>query len=335
MEDARQRLAEVLEVRAEHEATLAAAERAHLAAVRALADRRAGLATLAGRAEALRSGVAANAEEIERLSEALGEADARTREAHDELEGAREATGVDAEADDGLGERVAEAAQAHDAARARVRELVAAERAAEQQRAHWRARVEALSVGLARRDGSGALLGDGGPDGVLGALSGLVTVEPDARTAVAAALGELADAVAVDVTGRRGRRPAPAARRRRRPGLAGRRDGRRRSRRGNGRHAAVGPRTGEPCRSAAPREPRRPADGPRSWSARPECWPRRCAGRCTASWSWTTWTPRASSPPPASRRSPSRATCSRPGGPRVAPAPGRARWTCRPRWTRR
>ena len=198
VEDARQRLAEVLEERAEHEATLAAAERAHLAAVRALADRRAGLATLAGRAEALRSGVAANAEEIDRLSEALGEADARTREAHDELEGAREATGVDAEADDGIGERVAEAAQAHDAARARVRELVAAERAAEQQRAHWRARVEALSVGLARRDGSGALLGDAGPDGVLGALSGLVTVEPDARTAVAAALGELADAVAVD-----------------------------------------------------------------------------------------------------------------------------------------
>ena len=196
--DARQRLAEVLEERAEHEATLAAAERAHLAAVRALADRRAGLATLAGRAEALRSGVAANAEEIDRLSEALGEADARTREAHDELEGAREATGVDAEADDGIGERVAEAAQAHDAARARVRELVAAERAAEQQRAHWRARVEALSVGLARRDGSGALLGEAGPDGVLGALSGLVTVEPDARTAVAAALGELADAVAVD-----------------------------------------------------------------------------------------------------------------------------------------
>ena len=196
--DARQRLAEVLEERAEHEATLAAAERAHLAAVRALADRRAGLATLAGRAEALRSGVSANADEIERLSEALGEADARTQEAVEQLEAAREETGVDAEADDGLGERVAEAAQAHDAARARVRELVAAERAAEQQRAHWRARVEALSVGLARRDGSGSLLGDGAPDGVLGAVAGLITVEPDARTAVAAALGELADAVAVD-----------------------------------------------------------------------------------------------------------------------------------------
>ncbi len=334
VEDARQRLAEVLEERAEHEATLAAAERAHLAAVRALADRRAGLATLAGRAEALRSGVAANAEEIDRLSEALGEADARTREAHDELEGAREATGVDAEADDGIGERVAEAAQAHDAARARVRELVAAERAAEQQRAHWRARVEALSVGLARRDGSGALLGDAGPDGVLGALSGLVTVEPDARTAVAAALGELADAVAVDsldaaVVALRQLRAADAGRAtllvgtvdgaaaagRGRPGTARAAAGTVRTRRRPGACEAS-------VRSAAPRGQRRPGGGPRGWSGRPNRWPRRCAGRCTASWSWTTWTPRAPSPLPASRPSPSRATCSRPVGPPAAPALG-------------
>ena len=59
--EARRRSSDVAEERAEHERTLAAAERAHLAAVRALADRRAGLATLAGRAEALRSGAAATA----------------------------------------------------------------------------------------------------------------------------------------------------------------------------------------------------------------------------------------------------------------------------------
>ncbi|MDT7578925.1 MAG: chromosome segregation protein, partial [Pseudonocardiales bacterium] len=195
--EARQQLAEVLEERTEHEAALATAERAHLAAVRALADRRAGLATLAGRADALRSGVAANAEEIERLSEALGEADERTRVAQAQWEAGREATGVEADAGAGLGGRVAEAAQAHEAARERVRELAGQERAAEQQRAHWRARVEALSVGLARRDGSGALLGEGAPDGVLGTVAELLDVDADGRTAVAAALGELAGAVAV------------------------------------------------------------------------------------------------------------------------------------------
>ncbi|HEV7469957.1 MAG TPA: chromosome segregation protein SMC [Pseudonocardia sp.] len=193
--EARQRLAEVLEERAEQERTLQAAERAHLAAVRAIADRKAGLATLAGKAEALRSGAAATAEEIDRLSEALGEAEARTTAAVAELETARAEPGGTDESE-GLDERVETAAEAHESARARVAELVARERELEQQRAHWRARVDALSVGLARKDGSGALLA-GEHEGVLGAVSGLLTVEPDARTAVAAVLGELAEGVAV------------------------------------------------------------------------------------------------------------------------------------------
>ncbi|MGD9988945.1 chromosome segregation protein SMC [Pseudonocardia sp.] len=192
--EARTRLAEILEERTEHERTLQAAERAHLAAVRALADRRAGIATLAGKAEALRTGAAATADEIERLSEALAEAQARTEEAAGELEAARESTGVLDDGDTGLGERLAEAEAARESAAARVAELVAREREVEQQRAHWRARVDALSVGLARKDGTGALIGT---DGVLGAVSGLLTVDPSARTAIAAVLGSLADGVAV------------------------------------------------------------------------------------------------------------------------------------------
>ncbi|MFR9805729.1 chromosome segregation protein SMC [Pseudonocardia sp. RS010] len=199
--EARQRLAEVLEERAEHERTLQAAERAHMAAVRAIADRRAGLATLAGKAEALRSGAAATAEEIERLSEALGEAEARIVTAAEELEAAREELGVLDEA--GSGEsaaRVEAAAEAQESAAARVRELVAQERELEQRRAHWRARVDALSVGLARKDGSGALL-SGERDGVVGAVAELLEVEPAARTAIAAVLGELAEGVAVQTAG--------------------------------------------------------------------------------------------------------------------------------------
>uniref|UniRef100_UPI00262A9442 chromosome segregation SMC family protein n=1 Tax=Pseudonocardia sp. TaxID=60912 RepID=UPI00262A9442 len=198
VEEARGRLADVLDARADRERTLAAAERAHLAAVRAVADRRAGLATLAGRAEAMRSTAAATADEIERLSDALAEAEERTGVAQAERDAAGDA--VDAGDDlPALEERSVEATEARDAARARVAALVAAEREAEQQRAHWRARVDALSVGLTRKDGSGALLGPDGSvgDGVLGALSGLVGVEPWARTAGAAVLGELADAVAV------------------------------------------------------------------------------------------------------------------------------------------
>jgi chromosome segregation protein len=199
--EARRALADVMEERAEHERTLAAAERAHIAAVRALADRRAGLATLAGKAEALRSGAAATADEIERLSEALAEAQERAAAAHGELEDARAELGEPGAGDPELDQRFARAGEAVETARARVAELVARERELEQQRAHWRARVDALSVGLARKDGSASLTD---ADGVLGSLSGLITVDPQARTAVAAALGELADALAVvDLTSAR------------------------------------------------------------------------------------------------------------------------------------
>ena len=88
-------------------------------------------------------------------------------------------------------------------------------------------------------------------------------------------------------------------------------------------------------RRAAPRRRRRPGGGPRGWSGRPVAGRRRCAGRCTASWSWTTWTPRA--PVAAAglhrrhrRRRRARGRTGRP----AAPGPGRARSTCRPRSTR-
>jgi len=192
--EARARLDEVLAERAEQEKVLAAAERAHLAAVRALADRRAGLATLAGRAEALRSGAAATAAEIDRLSEAL--TDAQDRAAAAEAELAQVRTGTP-DVDDGLEQRCAAAVAAHEAARARVGELVAGERELEQRLAHWRARVEALATGLAPPDGSAALLREPRLGGVLGTVPELVALAPWARVPVAAVLGELAQAVAV------------------------------------------------------------------------------------------------------------------------------------------
>ena len=148
----------------------------------------------------MRSSATATAEEIERLSDALAEAQERTDAAQAELDGATDELGEGAAMAGDVAEleqRHRQAVEAHEVARRRVAELVAREREVEQQRAHWRARVDALSVGQARRDGSGALL-DGDVAGVLGAVPGLITVEPWARTAVAAALGDLADAVAVE-----------------------------------------------------------------------------------------------------------------------------------------
>ena len=198
-----------------------------------------------------------------------------------ELEAAREETGVDAEADDGLGERVARGR------RRRTRRpgpgcasWSRAERAAEQQRAHWRARVEALSVGLARRDGSGTLLGDGAPGGVLGAVSradhGGAGRAHRGRGRAGRARGRGGGRLA----GGRGRGAAAAA-------LGGR---------GAGDAARGARRTG--CRRRRAR--RRPARGRPTSFARPPRWPGRCAGSCRASWSSTTWRPPARSWPPGS-----------------------------------
>src|SRR5205823_6381605 len=78
-----------------------------------------------------------------------------------------------------------------------------AERTAERDATQWKAREEALSMGLRRKDGAGALLArsDRVP-GVLGSVAALLTVAPGHEAALAAALGALADAVAVrDVDG--------------------------------------------------------------------------------------------------------------------------------------
>ncbi|MPZ65095.1 MAG: chromosome segregation protein SMC [Pseudonocardiaceae bacterium] len=184
--------------RTELEQAVADAERAHVAAVRAVADRREGLARLSGEVEALRSKSGATADEIERLSAALAEARERASSAQREFDERQAEIGTLDAGEVGLDERHEAALAAHAEAQARVTELTAEHREAEQQRASWSARVEALSLGLDRKDGSEALLAAGETlPGVLGSLAGLLSVEPGAEAAVAAALGTAADALAV------------------------------------------------------------------------------------------------------------------------------------------
>ncbi|TWP51202.1 chromosome segregation protein SMC [Lentzea tibetensis] len=196
--EARIALAEAVETRSELERMVSAAEKAHIAAVRAIADRREGLARLSGQVEALRSKTNATAEEIERLSGSLAESVGRHELAAQELAEAQEITGTEDEGDHGLDERHRQAVQANDAAKSRVEELVKAERTAERDIASWKARVDALSLGLTRKDGAGALLAAGSAvPGLLGSVAALLTVDPGYEVALAAALGPIADAVAV------------------------------------------------------------------------------------------------------------------------------------------
>ncbi|ANZ38312.1 chromosome segregation protein SMC [Lentzea guizhouensis] len=194
--EARIALAEAVETRSELERMVSQAEKAHIAAVRAIADRREGLARLSGQVEALRSKTNATAEEIERLSGTIAEAAERAEFASVELAEAQAVTGFEDEGDNDLDERLRQAVLANDAGRQRVEELVKAERTAERDIASWRARVDALSLGLTRKDGAGALLASDVP-GLLGSVAALLTVDTGYEVALAAALGPIADAVAV------------------------------------------------------------------------------------------------------------------------------------------
>jgi chromosome segregation protein len=191
-------LTEAVALRQELEGRLADAERALVTATRAVADRREGLAKLAGRVNALRTRAAAAADEIARLTAAADEARQRAAADEEALDRLQAEVGVLDEGEVGLDERHERAVAAHEQAESRKRELAQAEREAERERSTWAARRDALALGLTRKDGAGALLAAGSRlPGVLGSVAALLTVESGHEAALAAALGAVADAVAV------------------------------------------------------------------------------------------------------------------------------------------
>ena len=191
-------LAEAVARRQGLERQLVEAEKALVEAVKSIAERREGLAKLAGQVDAARSRAAAAEEEIERHEIATTEARERAEVAEAAYETARaESEGLDEE-DAELVERHTAALRAAEVAQAREKELADAERQAEMEASEWGAREEALALGLRRKDGAGTLLaaGDRVP-GLLGSVAALLAVDPGYEAALAAALGALADAVAV------------------------------------------------------------------------------------------------------------------------------------------
>ena len=196
--EAQESLAGAVLRRTDSEAALQAEERRLAASVRAAADQRENLAKLDGRVGAMRSRTGAADAEIGRLGAAAEEARGRAAAVQREYEQLKsEVEGIDGDAG-GLDAEVEEAAQALAEAEEKLTELRAAEREANQERAAFGARKEALELGLNRKDGAGALLAATDRlSGLLGSVAAILTVESGAEAAVAAALGNAADAVAV------------------------------------------------------------------------------------------------------------------------------------------
>jgi chromosome segregation protein len=180
------------------EAEHAAEERRVASLVRAAADRREGLARLHGQIDGLRRRVAAAHADVARLAAARDDAAARADQARREFAALEAGIAGLTAGEAGLDtahETAVAALAAVDAELAALREQ---ERAADRDRSALAARVEALALGLAPRDGAAALLGLAGElPGVLGTTAALVDVEPGAEVAVAAALGASADALVV------------------------------------------------------------------------------------------------------------------------------------------
>src|SRR6185312_3561114 len=174
VEGARATLSQAVAERSGAEEALRAAEAEVLRATRAVADRREGLARLSGQVNAARSRAAAADEEVTRLSAAVKDARRRTAGAEAEFADLQESVGDLDSSEVGLDETHESAASAAQAAAERVTELSEQMRAAQTEQAGLRARLEALSLGLDRRDGVGALLAAG--SAVVGVLGSIATV---------------------------------------------------------------------------------------------------------------------------------------------------------------
>ncbi|MDX6295291.1 MAG: chromosome segregation protein [Kribbellaceae bacterium] len=194
-------LAEAVERRQQLEGQHAEEERRIAALTRAAADRREGLARLTGQVNALKSRAAAAESEIGRLANARGEAEDRAAKAqHDFTALETQVAGLDA-GEQGLDAEYESAQSLLDDQDERLSKLRAEERDAERERTGLAARKEALELGLNRKDGAGALLAASEQvTGLMGSVAALLTVRAGFETAVAAALGEAADAVAVTHT---------------------------------------------------------------------------------------------------------------------------------------
>ncbi len=175
----------------------ASAEDKRLTAVlRAAADRREGLAKLAGAVGAARSRVESAQAELGRLRDSLAAGQERRRQAQTEFTALEtQVAGVE-EGEESLDADYEDASAELDAVVQEIADLASAAGDAARERDALVARRDALQLGLNRKDGTAHAL-NSGLDGVAGTLASALTVRPGYETAIAAALGEASEAIVV------------------------------------------------------------------------------------------------------------------------------------------
>ncbi|MSW43186.1 MAG: AAA family ATPase, partial [Actinobacteria bacterium] len=198
VEVARGALSEAESARHAAEQAAALEERRIAEAERAAADRREGLARVTGQVNAARSRLETRTNEIDRLVASVAEAKHRGDTAQAEFQAIEvQVAGLD-EGELGLDDEYEHAVGLLETADAAVEELRTAESVHERERGALGARLEALGLGLSRKDAAAVLVSAAEQvPGVLGSLASLLHIEAGAQAAVAAALGDISDAVVV------------------------------------------------------------------------------------------------------------------------------------------
>lgn len=182
--------------KAEAESEASAEDKRLAAVLRAAADRREGLARLAGQVGAARSRVESAQAELGRLRESQAAGDERRRRAQSEFTALESQVAGVEDGEESLDADYEDASALLDAVLADIDALKSAEREGERERDALVARRDALQLGLNRKDGSGRV-SDSGLPGIVGPLASMLAVETGYEAAVAAALGNSADAVVV------------------------------------------------------------------------------------------------------------------------------------------
>lgn len=200
--DSREALEDAVDARVSAEESLGAEEKRLSNLQRVAADRREGLARISGQISARSSRIEAAESELARLRAAVDDSEKRGIAAEQEFALLQlEVAGVE-EGEEDLDAQHEEATAALDQAVDRLTALRDELAAAEREASTWSARRDGLELGMARKDGTGALLAASERlSGLLGSVAALLSIEPGYENAVAAALGNAADAVAVDSVG--------------------------------------------------------------------------------------------------------------------------------------
>ncbi len=191
-------LEEILSVRGEAENAHSTEDRRIAGLLRAAADRREGLARLHGQVNALRSRAAAAEDELARIAAAREEAVARAQRAQRDFTALESRiAGLDS-GEEGLDSEHEGAAAALADIEDRLAKTHEEVQVADREVSALAARKDALELGLKRKDGAGALLAANEPvSGLLGSVAALLSVRSGFEAAIAGALGNAADAVAV------------------------------------------------------------------------------------------------------------------------------------------